>query len=82
MERITKIAENHVQVQTVYFDEKVNGEEKIVSSKTYGQRTIDDERAASEARTAGLDALDSVVEKTKEVAIRERLAQIKTVMDS
>ncbi len=82
MEQITKIAKNGVHVQTVYFDEKVNGKEVIVNTKTYGQRTIDEERAASEARTVELDAFDINVEKAKEVAIRVKLDKIQIIKDS
>ncbi len=82
MERIIKITENHVHVQTVYFDEKVDSKEVMVNSKTYGQRTIDEERAASEARTVELDAFDVDVEKAKEVAIRTKLDKIQIIKDS
>ena len=81
MKRITLVAKNNVEVDTVHFDEKVNGEEVIVHTESYGQSRIDDERTASEARTVALDAFDVDVEKAKEVAIRAKLVEIQNEMD-
>lgn len=81
MQRIVKIAENNVAVQTVYFGEKVNGKEVIVHREIYGQQRIDDEVTKTGNRKIALDALDIEVEKAKEDVKLARLAKIQIIMD-
>ena len=81
MERIIKIAKNNVQVQTVYWDEKVNGKETITSTETYGQQKIDDERLESETKKAEIDLFDKVAEKAKEDVKLEKLANVQTILN-
>lgn len=81
MERIRKIAENNVVVETVYFDEEVNGKEVVVHTESYGQSRIDAEVAAAEAKKIELDNLNIEEEKAKEDAKLTELGLIQIERD-
>ena len=81
MKRIIKIAENNVEVQTVYFDKKTGGKEVVVHTETYGQGRIDQETTDANNRKAAHDAFDKEVEKVKEDVELTELALIQVEMD-
>ena len=81
MQRIVKIAKNNVEVQTVYFDEKVDGKEVIVHRQTYGQTRINDERAASISRDAAILLRDDADDRAVETAKQAVLDDIQTEMN-
>ncbi len=81
MKRIIKIAENNVEVQTVYFDEKVNGKEIIFARKGYNQFKIDNEIKAANYNKTALDILNIADKKAKEDAKLTELALIQTEMN-
>jgi hypothetical protein len=74
--------DGRVLVETVLFDEAVNGKEVVVNTETYNQRRIDFEVGKANDAKDALDALDIEVEKAKEDAKLAVLADIQTVMDS
>ncbi len=81
MQRIRRIADNHVVVETVYFDEEVGGKEVVAHTETYGQARIDKEtEQANDEKTR----IDSLV-KNDAIAIQDakltELAEIQIVID-
>ena len=82
MKRIIFVAKNNVEVQTIYFDEKVGGKEVIFNRKTYGQLLIDSEVQAANDRKTALDVFDKEVEKAKKNIKLAELAEIQNIMDS
>lgn len=81
MKRIIWIAKNNVEVQTIYFDEKVNGKEVVVAKKIYGQLKIDDEIKIANDSKIALDVLNVVDEKAKWDVKLAELAKIQIEMD-
>lgn len=81
MKRIIKKGDNNVEVQTVYFDEKVNGKEVIVKVESYGQMRIDQETITIATEKTRLASLNIVDEIAKEDAKLTELALVQAEMD-
>jgi len=82
MERIVKIGKNHIEVQTVLFDQAVRGKEVIVSIETYGQNRIDEEKQQAEAQKVYWDGVVKTDERQKEQDKLTKLGLIQSTMDA
>ena len=85
MERIVKITENHVEVQTVYYDQPINGDEVITERQVYGQIKIDCEMADAIADYDYWDTIsqEEIDRKKAEIQIKlDELQLIQRAMNS
>ena len=82
MERIVKIGENNIEVQTVLFDAKTSGKEVITERESYGQQRVDSERISFVKELEDLDDFDVVVEKAKVQAKIDKLDLIQIEMEN
>jgi len=77
-ERIIKIGENHIQVQTIYYRDPVGTEEVTYSVEDYGQDRVDNEREMKQQELVEWTKLRDVgIINFQKQNVADKIAEIK-----
>ena len=81
MEEIIKVAENNVEVRTIYFKDKKGVEPVVISVQSYGEDRIAKERLALDNECVYWDNVDIKVQKNEIMAKLKKLDLIEAELN-